>query len=81
LEKLTGKTWERTQVSSKEVLAPAQEKLSKGDYSAVPTLILYGVYGDHGWGDNRQISGGLWNDKLGLPKDDLETSLKTFLGA
>jgi hypothetical protein len=80
LQKLTGNAWSvKAEKNSKEVIPVELEKLNKGDYSGVAQLILSAAYDPAAYGDFRKVSGGLWNDKLALPKEDLETSLKSVL--
>jgi hypothetical protein len=79
-QKLTGNAWSVAQEkNTKEVVPVELEKVKKGDYSGITNLILAAAYGDAAYGDFRKVPGGLWNDKLGLPKEDLETSLKAVL--
>lgn len=80
LQKLTGNAWSvKDKKDSKEVIPAETEKLKKGDYSGIAQLILAAAYAPAAYGDFRKVSGGLWNEKLGLPKEDLEKSLKTVL--
>jgi hypothetical protein len=76
---LTGKKWERNLINSKQALADAQDKFSKGDHSSVLQLIGFVIYGENQWSDWSIVPGGIWNDKLGLPKEDLDTTLKNIL--
>lgn len=64
---------------SKQVIEEGHKKLAAGDYSAVPPLILAVAYGPDALGDFTRVDGGLWNEKLGLEKEDLETSLKAVV--
>ncbi|PVI05828.1 NAD(P)-binding protein [Periconia macrospinosa] len=65
-------------VSSAELTKTGQEKLGKGDHSGVVDLLRAGNSGSRNLGDNTVL--GLWNDKLGLPKEDFEEVIKSALG-
>jgi uncharacterized protein YbjT (DUF2867 family) len=77
LEKLTGEKYEVENKGSAESVAEGAEKVSKGDYSGVVDQIKGTALGDHNYGD--YTSEGLWNDKLGLPKESFEGSIKAVL--
>ena len=76
LEKLTGKSWTTEAVSSKQVSKDGLEKFGMGDFSVVGGLIQSAIFGDEKLGD---LSRMLWNEKLGLLKEDLETVIKNVL--
>lgn len=75
-EKLTGEKWKVEQVSSKPVQKEGLEKLGKGDYSVAGQLIQAAIFSDEGLAD---VSKRVWNEKLGLPKESLEDTLKAAL--
>ncbi|KAF2791412.1 isoflavone reductase family protein-like protein CipA [Melanomma pulvis-pyrius CBS 109.77] len=75
-EKITGTKWTVENVVGQELLDAGKEKLSKHDYSGVVDLLKATVFGDFGVAD---FSSKLWNEKLGLPKEDFEESVKTGL--
>ncbi|KAF2431557.1 NAD(P)-binding protein [Tothia fuscella] len=79
VEKITGSKWNVTSFSSKEVIPAELEKLGKHDYSGVMKLIQAAAFGDGGLGDFGKVEGGVWNEKLGLPKENFEEDLKKFL--
>lgn len=76
-EKITGKKWTVNHVNSKDLLKSGGEKLAKQDFSGVVDLIQGAAYGEDALGDHRPA--GLWNDKLGLQKEDFEESVKAGL--
>ncbi|RMJ14236.1 hypothetical protein CDV36_006064 [Fusarium kuroshium] len=80
VEEVTGKTWEKVAVNGKELSRTSLVKFHLGDPSAFPGLIqamTWGRLGDTGLGD---FSGEeLFNDKLGLPKEDLEADVRAVL--
>lgn len=78
-ERLTGEKWTVTHVDSKKSIAEGHEKLAKHDHSAVVQLIQGAAFSDEAYGDFRKVPGGLWNEKLGLPKEDLDADLKALL--
>lgn len=75
-EKITGEKWTVENVVGKEKLNNGLEKLGKHDYSGVVDLLQATVFGDFGLAD---FSDKLWNEKLGLEKEDFEGSVKTGL--
>lgn len=79
LEKITGEKFAVTKEDSKIAIEEGHKKLGSGDYSAIPTLILAGVYGPAALGDFTKVDGGLWNERLGLSKEDLDASLKAVV--
>ncbi|CAO2651073.1 Nn.00g093700.m01.CDS01 [Neocucurbitaria sp. VM-36] len=77
-EKVTGSKWTVTNVDVKEYIKQAQAKLEKGDFSGIPALIVGATYGvENELGDFS--SEGLWNEKLGLPKENLEDTIKALV--
>lgn len=79
IEEITGEKFKLTKEDSKKAIEEGHKKLGSGDYSAIPPLILAGVYGPAALGDFTKVDGGLWNEKLGLAKEDLEASLKAVV--
>ncbi|KAF2741204.1 NAD(P)-binding protein [Polyplosphaeria fusca] len=77
LEKFTGSKFTVENTSSKEHAARGAELVSRGDYSGIMLQIQATALGDHGHGD--YSSAGLWNEKLGLPKEDFEATIKGVL--
>ncbi|KAH7116781.1 isoflavone reductase family protein-like protein CipA [Dendryphion nanum] len=77
VEKVTGEKFTVKHVTSKELLESGNEKLKKQDFSGINDLIRAGAFGAEGLGDSKPS--GLWNDKLGLKKEDLEESVKAGL--
>jgi len=79
IEKVTGAKWTVKNVSTKETIEQGREKLQKGDFSGIVNLILGATFGkDEQLGD--YSSKGLWNEKLGVPKEGLEETVKTVFG-
>ncbi|KAF1852136.1 isoflavone reductase family protein [Cucurbitaria berberidis CBS 394.84] len=77
-EKITGSKWTVTKVDATQYLKEGRERFAKGDYSSIPILlrgITFSV--EEKLGDFS--SEGLWNDKLGLPKESLEDTIKDVL--
>lgn len=75
-EKTTGEKWTVENVVGQEKLNNGLEKLGKHDYSGVVDLLQATVLGNFGVGD---FSSKLWNEKLGLEKEDFEETVKTGL--
>lgn len=76
LEKATGEKFTVKKEDSKKVIEEGHQKLASGDYSVIGPLILAAAYGPDALGDFTKVDGGLWNEKLGLAKEDLDASLK-----
>jgi len=78
-ERQTGKKWTVEHVQTKESIPAAKEKLRAGDHTAAYALIQAAAFGEMGYGDLNKVEGGLWNERLGLPKEDLEADVKAVL--
>ena len=76
-EKITGEKWTVKDITSKGLIDLGNEKLKKQDFSGLPDLIRGAVFGSAGLGDSAPA--GLWDDKLGLQKEDFEESVKLGL--
>lgn len=73
-EKITSAKWTVNHVSSKDHLASGRAKVQTGDYSGILALLQVATFGEDQIG--RFDSAKLWNEKLGLPKDDLEKTIR-----
>ncbi|KAF2655306.1 NAD(P)-binding protein [Lophiostoma macrostomum CBS 122681] len=76
IEKITGAKWTVENVSSAELKKRGDEKLAKQDFSGIPDLIRAGAFGDKGLSDHRKL---LWDEKLGLEKENFEETVKLGL--
>ena len=77
VEKVSGEKWAVKHITSKELIESGNEKLKKQDFSGVVDLIRAAAFGQDNLGDSTPA--GLWNDKLGLRKEDYEASVKAAL--
>jgi len=77
VEKATGENYEVIDVKSEDLKATGRAKLQKGDFSGIADLIKSVAFGE--WGDLRPA--GLWNEKLGLPKEDFAEVVKGVVAA
>jgi hypothetical protein len=78
-EKITGEKWTvANNITGKGLLEEGLAKIQKNDFSGAYDMIKGQSFGK-GSLDNLQAEG-LWNEKLGLEKDDFEESLKAALG-
>lgn len=79
-EKISGEKWAVEKIDSRPVHERALASLKAGDYGfgTIGPLILTFTFGAN-LGGLSDISGKLWNEKLGLPKEDLEQDLKDIL--
>lgn len=77
-EKITGEKWNVTYVSSQDHIADGRAMAQKDGYYGIQNLIQGVTFGsEEQLGD--LTPEGLWNEKLGLPRDDLETTLRAAL--
>jgi hypothetical protein len=77
-EKITGQKWAVEYATVKDLIAGGNAKMQKGDYFAGLVDLLRGVTFDtRQLGDFTDV--GLWNERLGLPKDDFEKSVRAAL--
>lgn len=78
-EKITGTKWTVENRSVEKLLEDGRARFQKGDHSAIPNLIQAMIFNPReNLGDAPQE--GLWNDKLDLPKEDFESSVRDALG-
>ncbi|KAF2829975.1 isoflavone reductase family protein [Ophiobolus disseminans] len=77
-EKVTGEKWNVTHGSGKALIEEGQAKLQKGDFSGILNLIQGATF-EAGEQLGDLSPEGLWNEKLGLPKDDLEKTIRAAL--
>ena len=81
LEKVTGERFVRQEVSSEDLIARGREKLAVHDYQGgVPPLLHAVIFGAaSNLGDSSRL--GLWNDRLGLAKVELEGIVRAVVDA
>lgn len=77
VEKLTGEKYQVEHAESKQLRLDGLDKVNKGDFSGFVPLIQAAIAGKAGLGDHRPF--GLWNEKLGLQKEDFDESIKAGL--
>jgi len=74
-EKVTGTKWTVNKVNVKEHIEQGRAKLQSGDHSGIMYLIQGATFGkEQQLGDFSSL--GLWNEKLGVPKEGLEETVK-----
>jgi hypothetical protein len=74
-EKVTGAKWTVNKTTAKEEIKVGRAKVQKGDYTGIKELIQSVNFGkEDQLGDFS--SQGLWNEKLGVPKEDLEETVR-----
>lgn len=77
-EKASGEKWTVNHIDAKKHIEEGNQKIAKHDYSGVVNLLQGITYSDElNLGDFSYA--GLWNEKLGLPKEDLEEEVKKAL--
>jgi hypothetical protein len=77
-EKVTGEKWTVNHKTTQELVEEGNAKIKTGDYLGIVALIQAVTFGAKDELGNFE-SEGLWNEKLGLPKDDLETSIRAVI--
>jgi hypothetical protein len=76
-EKITGEKWTVNNLNSKEMFDSGNAKIQKGDFSGAFELIKASAFGEGELGNFDPV--GLWNEKLGLPQEDFEESIRVGL--
>ena len=79
LEKETGRKWDVTESSTEAAAVEGQELFSKGDYSGLLLLLKVNMLGE-GYGSDFTKDAQLANEKLGLPEQSLEATVKALVG-
>ncbi|CAN9361965.1 unnamed protein product [Alternaria alternata] len=77
IEKVDGKNWNVVHVRSEDLLANGKRRVQSGDFAGIMDLNRGVATGKLGLVDLRPH--GLWNEKLGLPEEDLEAALKRIV--
>ena len=83
LEKISGQKWKVVEKKSEDVRAEGFKALREGNiYQGGAALITALVHGKEALEDHSSVEGGIWNDRLGLAKENLEEVVrKIFLNA
>jgi hypothetical protein len=74
LEKATGEKWKVTESTTEEAKAEGQTLFAKGDYSGL-LLLLKAIFLGEGYGSDFTKDAVLGNEKLGLPNQDLASTV------
>ncbi|KAJ5981753.1 hypothetical protein N7522_013381 [Penicillium canescens] len=77
VEKVDGQKWTVRHVTSEDVIYNGKRRLAAGDFAGIMNLTRGGAFGKRVLGD--ESSHGFWNDKLGLPKEDMEQTIRDLL--
>ncbi|CAJ0553077.1 Ff.00g115890.m01.CDS01 [Fusarium sp. VM40] len=77
VEKVDGQKWTVKHITSEELIAQGKKRLAEGDNMGATDLVGGGALGKQALGDSRPW--GLWDEKLGLQKEDLEQAVKDVL--
>lgn len=74
-ENITGTKWTVKDASAQDLIESGNAKIQQGDYSGILSLLISATFGkdEVGYLDPAKV----WNEKLGLPNDDLESSIRT----
>jgi len=73
-EKITGEKWTVNNVPAQQHIEEGRAKLQKGDFSGMVNLIQGATFGAEELGN--LAPAGLWNERLGIPEDDLEKTVR-----
>jgi hypothetical protein len=74
LEKATGEKWKITESTTEEAKAEGQALFARGDYSGL-LLLLKAIFLGEGYGSDFTKDAVLGNEKLGLPNQDLVSTV------
>lgn len=77
VNKLDGQKWTVKHTTSEELIAQGNKRIAEGDMWGATDLVGGGALGKQALGDSRPW--GLWDEKLGLQKDDLEEAVREVL--
>ena len=77
VEKIDGQKWTVTHITSEELIAQGKRRIADGDKMGATDLVGGGALGKAALGDSRPW--GLWDEKLGLPKVELEEAVRELL--
>lgn len=78
VEKVTGAKFTVNHVNVDDQIKQGHAALQKGDYSAIVALLQAVTFSKEKLGDLSPH--GLWNDKLGIPKEGIEDTVRKVLG-
>ncbi|KAH8590064.1 isoflavone reductase [Bisporella sp. PMI_857] len=77
IEKETGSAWRKDPVNSKDLRAAGWEKIKAGDLlSGAAYVIQAGFLGEQALEDHTAVPGGSWNERLGLPTETVEATVR-----
>lgn len=76
-EKVTGTQWSVKHATVKGIIEDGRAKIQKGDLSGILPLLQGVTFSSEQLGDFSPL--GLWNEKLGIPKESLEEALKAII--
>lgn len=80
LEKATGEKWKVAHKKSEDIRAEAFKEMGEGNIlGGGASLITAAVLGKGALEDHSNMEGGIWNDRLGLPKESVEEEIKRIL--
>lgn len=80
IESEEGKKWEVQEVSSGELIRDGKALLSKGDFAGALKLLHVCFLGE-GFGSDftRDVKGGVANEVLGLPKEEMDEEVRKLV--
>lgn len=77
VEKVDGQKWTVKHITSEDLIAQGNQRIAEGDLMGATDLVGGAALGKQALGDSRPW--GLWDEKLGLEKDDLEQAVEEVL--
>jgi nucleoside-diphosphate-sugar epimerase len=80
LEKIQGVKYEIEHTTTEKEVEAGREALASGNFMAAGKLLMAANLND-GYGNNFAKEEELWNDKIGLPREDLEQVVARIVGA
>ncbi|KAF4306985.1 isoflavone reductase family protein [Botryosphaeria dothidea] len=82
LEKATGEKWQVKYESSDDLRTVGFQKFQEGDLVTGGTNIIKAtILGEGSLEDHSHVAGGIWNERLGLPKEDVDEVVKKVLSS
>lgn len=80
IEKVTGEKWKVVDKQSEDIRAEGFKAMGEGNIlEGGASIITAAVLGKEALEDHSNVEGGIWNDRLGLPKEVVEEEVTRIL--
>ncbi|PSN65048.1 isoflavone reductase family protein [Corynespora cassiicola Philippines] len=77
IERVDGQKWSVEHLTFEEVVANGHKWIASGDFNGIKDLTRAAAFGKFALGD--ESSHGFWNDRLGLPKENVEEAVREII--